>query len=110
MTDQEINAKIAELCGLAEVKMELWCGKGSELQPTYLPPDGEANKACRQLVPNYVSDLNAMHSAELSLYSEQYGKFMTALEDEIASTVKMVRVGGINLPVGTTPRWYSASA
>ena len=50
MTDQQINAAIAETCG--------WKSKGN----TWLTPNGTPVFASD--VPDYCTDLNAMHEAE----------------------------------------------
>lgn len=68
MTDQEINCAIAELCGWTQIEntntmaaFGIWRG---------YPPVG-AIIGQRQLLPDYCSDLNAMHEAEEMLYKKQ---------------------------------------
>lgn len=58
MTDEQINQQIAEACGWTEI-----------LPPTSPPefrrrPTGFLGNLCRKQIPNYCSDLNAMHEAE----------------------------------------------
>jgi hypothetical protein len=57
MTEQEINAAIAEACGWAEIKRR---ATGIRLNELGYRSD------CEQ-IPNYVGDLNAMHEAEKGL-------------------------------------------
>ena len=59
MTDQQLNAAIAEACGWKEVRVNGNAGiykgfdNGAELRPD---------------IPDYCSDLNAMHEAEKFIY------------------------------------------
>lgn len=60
MTNQDINAAIAEKCGWRRAKGEelgIWIG-----------PMGKSE----QIIPNYCNDLNAMHEAVATLTREQY--------------------------------------
>jgi len=62
MTDEQINAAIAEACGWRAVTINGGSGfykgfdNGSELRPD---------------LPDYVNDLNAMHEAEATLTEDQ---------------------------------------
>lgn len=59
MTDQEINAAIAEACGWTEVGE---CENGGFRFRGFPPHRFEAH---RKPIPNYCTDLNAMHEAEI---------------------------------------------
>jgi len=67
MTDEQINAAIAEACG--------WEAKGN----TWLAPNKTPVFASD--VPNYCTDLNAMHEAEEALKGRQFGAYGIALND-----------------------------
>jgi hypothetical protein len=62
MTDEQINAAIAEVCGWRDLTIEGGSGfykgfdNGAELRPD---------------LPDYVNDLNAMHEAESTLTEDQ---------------------------------------
>ena len=56
MTDQEINIDIAPLCGWVRVK--------TSDGESFVWSDGNGHWS--RSVPNYCSDLNAMHTAEMS--------------------------------------------
>ena len=62
MTDQQINAAIAEACGW--IYFDGW-----------QHPDG------RNFPPDYTQDLNAMHEAEELLKGKQFGAYGIALND-----------------------------
>lgn len=65
MTDEQINAAIAEACGWkAHDHPECMAKKEGWRMPEVwiMRPDGEL--AFRHEIPNYCNDLNAMHEAE----------------------------------------------
>jgi hypothetical protein len=72
MTNEQINATIAETCGWRDLTIESGSGfykgfdNGSELRPD---------------LPDYCNDLNAMHEAEESLKGKQFGAYGNALTD-----------------------------
>ena len=53
MTDEQINAAIAEACGWTQVNAEHRSGKAPN-----------AEYVGSEFIPNYCTDLNAMHEAE----------------------------------------------
>lgn len=61
MTDTEINIAIAEACGWKHYHLDLWVPP----QQTN-DPDGFSELQCDSL-PDYTTDLNAMHEAEKTL-------------------------------------------
>ncbi len=74
MTPEQQRIKIAEACGLENIHEEvhpaityLWCGYAPE----------------RKIVPDYPSDLNAMHSAEKVLTDEQRRFYFAILYDVV---------------------------
>ncbi len=69
MTDEEINAVIAEFCGWTEVKLAIrGAGGGTRIPTPYGKPPGKKYMAdC----PDYCSDLNAIAEAEKHLTEEE---------------------------------------
>lgn len=69
MSDEQINAAIAEICGWTEVKLAIRGAGGGTRTPTlYGKPPGKKYMAdC----PDYCSDLNAIAEAEKHLSEEQ---------------------------------------
>lgn len=74
MTNEQINATIAEACG--------WKAKGN----TWLTPAGTPVFASD--VPNYCNDLNAMHEAEVILSELQLGHMAREIEWRMAREIK----------------------
>ena len=72
MTDEQINQRIAEVCGFRDLTIEGGSGfykgfdNGAELRPD---------------LPDYVNDLNAMHEAEMALTKEQIREYQTYMYD-----------------------------
>jgi hypothetical protein len=72
MTDEQINAAIAEACGWEAVCVDGGSGyykgfdNGAELRPD---------------LPDYCTDLNAMHEAEKVLTKEQVREYQTYMYD-----------------------------
>ena len=69
MTDEQINAAITEACGwkLAGHPDQLKATDGWELGYQFvLQPDGQL--VTHNSIPNYCTDLNAMHEAEKTIY------------------------------------------
>ncbi|CAB5224874.1 hypothetical protein UFOVP742_25 [uncultured Caudovirales phage] len=72
MTDEQINAAIAEACGWKEVRVNGNTGvykgfdNGAELRPD---------------IPDYCTDLNAMHEAEKVLTKAQWEDFIEYLSN-----------------------------
>ena len=76
MTDEQINAAIAETCGWkwhdhadCMAKKEGW----TMPEKWIMRPDGEL--VFRHDIPNYCSDLNAMHEAEKILAPKNWNNF-----------------------------------
>jgi hypothetical protein len=69
MTDEEINAVIAEFCGWTEIKMAIrGAVRGTRTTTLYGKPPGRRYVApC----PDYCSDLNAIAEAEKHLTEDQ---------------------------------------
>jgi hypothetical protein len=78
MTDEQINQHIAEACGI--------CHSG-EHGPLYKTDQGWVVDC-----PNYCTDLNAMHDAEMSLTKDQFDDYVARLFDSCyESTVATAR-------------------
>lgn len=77
MTDEQINAAIAEACGWTDVHFSLaatdeW---STERRVVGIPP-----KHCtHDVAPNYCNDLNAMHQAEHTLTYVQLCNYIDLL-------------------------------
>jgi hypothetical protein len=67
MTDEQINAAIAEACGRKRRPDGDW-----------YPDNGTAGT---QAILNYCKDLNAMHEAEMRLTKEQVREYQTYMYD-----------------------------
>lgn len=81
MTDEQINAAIAEACGWTNVGE---CENGG-FRLRGFPPD--RYEAHRKPIPNYCTDLNAMHEAEKVLDSDElFRGYYLALYDITKST------------------------
>ena len=63
MTNEQINAAIAEVCGWTEIGS---CDCGFKISG--MPPYRSAHK---KHIPDYCADLNAMHEAEKVLQDDQ---------------------------------------
>lgn len=70
MSDDEINAAIAESLGWSLVGTSIRAGR---------PPG--ADYVGSEFIPNYCADLNAMHEAEKGLTDDQYMHFSDCLYD-----------------------------
>lgn len=75
MTDKQINAAIAEACGWTDIRNS---GVWHNFAPWGLPPQVKSPKetssdciSVPNFVPNYCSDLNAMHEALKTLRPDQ---------------------------------------
>jgi len=79
MTNEQINAAIAEVCGWKAVSVDGDSGfyrgfdNGAELRPD---------------LPDYVNDLNAMHEAEKILIQKQRDEYRYWLCSDIFSTAR----------------------
>lgn len=84
MTDDQINAAIAQACGWMDIE-ECPCG----FKPRGNPPWYSAHK---KHIPNYCGDLNAMHDAEEMLGSEAlFEAYYLKLYDVTQSTLWPIR-------------------
>lgn len=111
MTDNEINAAIAEACPQLVVEPYWYCEKcGEEVMPCRVSYN-EIHEDCgcvvvgRGGVPNFCSDLNAMHEAEVRLENEmatchQYWKELAEItmadDEEEATVTRYRRIGNAN--------------
>lgn len=75
MTDEQINIKIAEACGWSELNVSHMGAVTSAIPPK------ELYKRDRREIPNYTSDLNAMHEAEKTIPWEQRKQYHSTLAD-----------------------------
>ena len=81
MTPEEQNIVVAEACGLIEIKLRPHPLDGSLILSGILPP-----KDYPIAVPDYGSDLNAMHEAEKVLTNVQSAKYANLLHTMILGT------------------------
>ena len=79
MTDEQINAAIAEACGWTECRLVAKVVLSVLRDPVAygVPPNGTYEFACL----NYCNDLNAMHDAEKVLDYEQCEAYSNAVAD-----------------------------
>jgi hypothetical protein len=85
MTDEQINAAIAEACGWTECRLVSKVVLSTLRDPVAygIPPNGTYEIAC----PNYCSDLNSMHEAEKALNSDDiFETYYLALYETTQST------------------------
>ena len=75
MTDNEINAAIAEACWWTELEIYT-AGHPQDDVLVGFAPDGHK---CKTPVPDYANDLNAMHEAEKTLTKEEFGDYYRRL-------------------------------
>ena len=68
MTDDEINASVAEACGWTKVNIKHRSGKSPGA--TYVGT---------QFIPNYCNDLNAMHEVEKTLTAKGFEDYLMEL-------------------------------
>lgn len=73
MTDEQINQRIAEACGWTDIG-ECTCG----FKLRGYPPEYSAHG---KHIPNYCTDLNAMHEAEEFLYGNLWIQYVNELAD-----------------------------
>ena len=76
---------IAEACGWTDIKPHSWHPRKGELWG--------CRKGIRNMIPDYLNDLNAMHEAEKTLNRESgyheiggYGLYLVALEHNASAT------------------------
>ena len=95
MTDQEINAEIAEYCGWRNIiekdyqpfgtneyidgPSQVWVG---------IHPELDADIKEYEVIPDYCNDLNAMTEAEELLSNEQLQTYFSVLRPVVESTAK----------------------
>ncbi len=70
MTDEQINAAIAEVCGWTDV---------SEVHRSGKAPG--ADYVGQEFIPDYCNDLNAMHQAEKTLRGGEWDTYVDLLAD-----------------------------
>jgi hypothetical protein len=75
MTDEQIDAAIAEACGWTEIGK---CENGGFRLRGFPPNRYEAH---RKPIPNYCADLNAMHEAERVLRNGEWDTYVDLLAD-----------------------------
>lgn len=71
MTDEQINAAIAEACGWTDIGECACCFKLRGYPPEY--------SAHKKHIPNYFTDLNAVHEAENCLSLDDRNHYIDAL-------------------------------
>lgn len=74
MTDEQINQRIAEACGWTDIKPHSWHPRKNELWG--------GRKGIRNMIPDYLNDLNAIHEAEKTLGQALYCKYIDKLCDQ----------------------------
>jgi hypothetical protein len=79
MTDDEINASIAESCGWTEVNVTHRSGKAPN-----------AEYVGSEFIPNYCNDLNAMHEAEKAFNWQQWNAYREELRTVVLGPIRMV--------------------
>ena len=72
MSDEQINHRIAELCGWTEIRNSVY----RHHKPWGHPP---LNRDRIKLLPDYCTDLNEMHEAEMTLTKAQWVDFVQHL-------------------------------
>lgn len=75
MSDEQINAAIAKACGWTEIGE---CENGGFRMRGFPPDKYEAH---RKPIPNYCTDLNAMHEAEKTLRNGEWDTYVDLLAD-----------------------------
>lgn len=65
MTDEEINIAIAQACGWVKIYKSSPLGCTGQL--VGLPPNAMPTFENECLIPDYTNDLNAMHTAEMTM-------------------------------------------
>jgi len=87
MTDNEINAAIAEACGWTEIGE---CENGG-FRVRGFPPD--KYEAHRKPIPKYTCDLNAMHEAEKVLSLQQEKDYFANIKEIVGDNIWYRTVG-----------------
>jgi hypothetical protein len=95
MTDEQINAAIAEACGWTQVNVKHGSGRAPN-----------ADYVGSEFIPNYSTDLNAMHDAEKVLDKEQVREYQTYMYD---MACEIDNIYGRWMPYSATAR-YRAEA
>jgi transposase len=72
MTDEQINAAIAEVCGWTNVSVRHRSGRCLGADELYVG---------HEFLPNYCTDLNAMHEAEKVLAPKNWNNFSEKWHD-----------------------------
>ncbi len=78
MTNDQINAAIAQACGWMDIE-ECTCGFKTRGNPPWY-------SAHKKHIPNYCNDLNAMHEAENVLTEDQFKWYTHWLEKLMPNT------------------------
>ena len=81
MTDEQINAAIAEACGWTEIHVKDFSEMGVPCFMTMGLPPKFIHIENAQALPSYCNDLNAMHEAEKVLDTVQQGYYWDYLKD-----------------------------
>lgn len=97
MTDEQINAAIADACGWTDFVVHPEFGLMGVEPNTH---------GLRTAVPFYVYDLNAMHEAEMALTKEQVREYQTYMYD---MACEIDNTSGRWMPYSATAR-YRAEA
>jgi hypothetical protein len=80
MTDEQINAAIAEVCGWEDIT-ESVAPEEFRRRATGMLRDKHGNRTPLKQIPNYCADLNAMHEAERVLTKAQWQEFVDDLAE-----------------------------
>jgi len=85
MKPEQQRIAIAEACGWTDINPHSWHPRKGELWG--------GQKGIRNMIPDYLNDLNAMHKAEKMLNRESgyheiggYGLYLVALEHSVSAT------------------------
>lgn len=85
MTDEQINAAIAEACGWTEIHVEDFSEIGVPCFITMGLPPKFIHIENAMALPNYCNDLNAMHEAEKVLTDNQFMRYSRWIESFMQS-------------------------
>ncbi len=97
MTDQEQNIAVAEACGWHHFIINDEYGNDRALRPT----DKAVTGCVFTDLPNYGTDLNAMHEAEKFMMHKQWPKYVTQLARVIAIGRSRIRDDDTRVSVPT---------
>ena len=85
MTNEQINQRIAEICGWTEIQ-DSGAGHNHVLWG-YPPIKAGQGGNCFKYIPDYCHDLNAMHEAEKMLTPKEEGVYFFALKHIVGDLI-----------------------